>query len=44
MQRRTGGNRGKYFSFFYDDYGFQTIFISLLIVSSVLGVNRSWTA
>ena len=40
MQRRTGGNRGTYFSFFYDDYGFQTIFISLLIVSAVLGVNR----
>lgn len=27
-------------TYFYDDYGFQTIFISLLIVSSVLGVNR----
>lgn len=27
-------------TFFYDDYGFQTVFISLLIVSAVLGVNR----
>ena len=27
-------------TFFYDEYGFQTIFISLLIVSAVLGVNR----
>ncbi len=27
-------------TFFYDDYGFQTLFISLLIVSAVLGVNR----
>ena len=31
-------------TYFYDDYGFQTIFISLLIVSAVLGVTRSWTA
>ena len=27
-------------TFFYDDYGFQTVFISLLIVSAVLAVNR----
>ena len=27
-------------TFFYDDYGFQTLFISLLIVSAVLTVNR----
>lgn len=27
-------------TFFYDDFGFQTLFISLLIVSAVLGVNR----
>lgn len=27
-------------TYFYDDYGFQTVFICLLIVSSVLGVNR----
>lgn len=27
-------------TFFYDDYGFQTVFISLLIVSAVLTVNR----
>ena len=27
-------------TYFYDDYGFQTVFISMLIVSSVLGVNR----
>lgn len=27
-------------TFFYDDFGFQTIFISLLIVSAVLTVNR----
>jgi len=27
-------------AFFYDEYGFQTLFISLLIVSAVLGVNR----
>jgi len=27
-------------TFFYDDFGFQTLFISLLIVSSVLAVNR----
>lgn len=26
-------------TFFYDDYGFQTVFISLLIVSAVLAVN-----
>lgn len=27
-------------TFFYDDFGFQTLFISLLIVSAVLTVNR----
>lgn len=27
-------------TYFYDDYGFQTLFISLLIVSAVLTVNR----
>lgn len=27
-------------TFFYDDYGYQVMFISLLIVSSVLAVNR----
>lgn len=27
-------------TYFYDDYGFQTLFISLLIVSAVLAVNR----
>lgn len=27
-------------TFFYDDFGFQTVFISLLIVSAVLTVNR----
>lgn len=27
-------------TFFYDEYGFQTVFISLLIVSAVLAVNR----
>jgi Na+/citrate or Na+/malate symporter len=27
-------------TFFYDDFGFQTLFISILIVSAVLGVNR----
>ncbi|MCF0151419.1 MAG: 2-hydroxycarboxylate transporter family protein [Firmicutes bacterium] len=27
-------------TYFYDDYGFQTVFISLLIVAAVLGVNR----
>ncbi|MST55823.1 hypothetical protein FYJ74_07240 [Pyramidobacter sp. SM-530-WT-4B] len=27
-------------AFFYDEYGFQTVFISLLIVSAVLTVNR----
>lgn len=27
-------------TYFYDEYGFQTVFISLLIVSAVLGVNR----
>lgn len=27
-------------TFFYDDFGFQTVFISLMIVSSVLTVNR----
>ena len=27
-------------TFFYDDFGFQTVFISLLIISAVLGVNR----
>ncbi len=27
-------------TFFYDDFGFQTLFISLLIVSAVLAVNR----
>lgn len=34
---------GKYadaITYFYDDYGFQTLFISLLIVSAVLTVNR----
>ena len=27
-------------TFFYDEFGFQTLFISLLIVSAVLSVNR----
>ncbi len=27
-------------AFFYDEFGFQTVFISLLIVAAVLGVNR----